>query len=306
MASVTLSESGKLTRNLLISGIIENTITVNEMFELLPFDGISGNALQYIRETVMGDVQVGGVDTTITANAAATFTSVTASLTTILGDAEVNSLIQATRSNEQDQTATQLASKAKSVGRKYQDMLINGTGSSNEFTGLLVLCSAGQTISAGLNGASLTFELMDQLVDLVTDKDGQVDWICLHRALKRKYFSMLRALGGTTPSDVYTMPSGKTVPAYRGTAMVANDWIPTTQTQGTSSVCTTMLAGNFDDGSRSVGIAGLTAERAAGIEVVPVGISQTKDNDIWRIRFHCGLAQFSDKGVAMVTGLLLS
>lgn len=306
MASVTLAESAKLTRNLLIAGVIEDTITVNEMFELLPFDGISGNALQYTRETVLGDVQVGTVDTSITANAAATFTTVTSSLTTILGDAEVNSLIQATRSNETDQTATQVASKAKSVGRKYQDMLINGTGASNQFEGLLGLCSAGQTIDAGTNGASLTFELMDQVIDLVTDKDGQVDWIALHRGLKRKYFSLLRALGGTNPQDVYTLPSGKQIPAYRGTPLIANDWIPVTQTHGTSSVCTTMLAGNFDDGSRSCGIAGLTAENSAGIEVVHVGIHQSKDNDIWRVRFHCGLAQFSDKGLAMVEGLLLS
>ncbi len=306
MASVTLAESAKLTRNLLIAGVIEDTITVSEMFELLPFDGISGNALQYTRETVLGDVQVGTVDTSITANAAATFTTVTSTLTTILGDAEVNSLIQATRSNEVDQTATQIASKAKSVGRKYQDMLINGTGSSNQFTGLLTLCSAGQTIEAGANGASLTFEFMDQLIDLVTDKDGQVDWLALHRALKRKYFSLLRGLGGTNPADAYTLPNGKQVPAYRGTPLIANDWIPTTQTQGSSSVCTTMLAGNFDDGSRSCGIAGLTSENSAGIEVVDVGIHQTKDNHIWRVRFHCGLAQFSDKGLAIGKGLLLT
>jgi hypothetical protein len=306
MASVTLAESAKLTRNLLIAGVIEDVITVNEMFQLMPFDGISGNALQYTRETVLGDVQVGTVDTTITANAAATFTTVTSSLTTILGDAEVNSLIQATRSNETDQTATQIASKAKSVGRKYQDMLINGTGASNQFTGLLTLCSSGQTIDAATNGTSLTFEFMDQVIDLVTDKDGQVDWLALHRALKRKYFSLLRALGGTTPSDVFTLPSGKEVPAYRGTPLIANDWIPITQTHGTSTACTTLLAGNFDDGSRSCGIAGLTAENAAGIEVVHVGIHQSKDNDIWRVRFHCGLAQFSDKGLAIVTGLLLT
>ena len=307
MASVTLAQSPKLTQNLLIAGVIEDTITVNEMFELLPFDAISGNALQYTRETVLGDVQLGTVDTSITANAAATFTTVTAALTTILGDAEVNSLIQATRSNEVDQTATQIASKAKSVGRKYQDMLINGTGSSNEFTGLLTLCSGGQTIDAGTNGASLTFELMDQVLDYVTDKDGQVDWLAMHRALKRKFFSISRSVpGGNTANDIYNLPSGKQIPAYRGTPIIANDWIPVTQTHGTSSVCTTMLAGNFDDGSRSTGIAGLTAENAAGIEVKHVGISQSKDNDIWRIRFHCGLAQFSDKGLAMVTGLLLT
>lgn len=307
MASVTLAESAKLAQNQLVAGIIENTITVNQMFEVLPFDGITGNALAYNRENVLGDVQVGTVDTAITAKAAATFTQVTSSLTTIVGDAEVNSLIQATRSSDgTDQTATQIASKAKSTGRKYQDMLINGTGSSNQFTGLLTLCSSGQTITAGANGASLTIELMDELLDSITDKDGVVDWMAAHSGLIRKYRSLLRAFGGTTPQDVYTLPSGDEVIAYRGTPIFRNDWIPTTQTQGTSSVCTTLLAGNWDDGSRTQGIAGLTAEKNAGIELVHVGIAEAADNDIWRIRFHCGLAVFSDKGLAMVKGLLLT
>lgn len=304
MASVTLAESAKLAQNQLVAGVIENTITVNQMFEVLPFDGITGNALAYNRENVLGDVQVGTVDTTITAKAAATFTQVTSSLTTIIGDAEVNSLIQATRSNDgNDQTAVQIASKAKSVGRKYQNMLINGTGSGDEFTGLLALVSAGQTITAGANGAPLTLELMDQLLDSILDKDGMVDWIAMHAVLRRKYSALLRAQGGTTPQDVWTLPSGDEIMAYRGTPIFRNDWIPIDQTQGTSTAATTMLAGNLDDGSRTQGIAGLTTENNAGIDIVHVGIAEAKDNDIWRVRFHCGLAVFSDKGLAVVKGL---
>lgn len=307
MASVTLAESAKLAQNQLVAGVIENTITVNQMFEVIPFDGITGNALAYNRENALGDVQMGTVDTDITAKAAATFTQVTSSLTTIIGDAEVNSLVKATRSSDgNDQVAVQIGSKAKSVGRQYQNLFINGTGSSNEFSGLLTLCAAGQTLTAGANGASLTLEMMDELLDKVLDKDGQVDWITMHSGLRRKYHSLLRAGGGNNAEDFYTLPSGKQVIAYRGTPIFRNDWIPTTQTQGSSSVCTTMLAGNWDDGSRTVGIAGLTAEQDAGISVTPGGIMEGKDNEFWRVRFHCGLAVFSEKGLAMTKGLLLT
>ena len=106
MASVTLVESAKLAQDRLISGVIENVITVNSMFELLPFEGISGNSLSYNRENVLGNVDVEGVGDTIGSNAAATFTKVNADLTTIIGDAPVNGLIQATRSSDgNDQTA---------------------------------------------------------------------------------------------------------------------------------------------------------------------------------------------------------
>lgn len=304
MPSVTLAESAKLAQDELVAGVIENIITVNPFFDVLPFDGIDGNALAYNRENVLGDVQVLGVGGTITAKAAATFTQVTSTLTTIIGDAEVNGLIQATRSGDgNDQQAVQIASKAKSVGRKYQDMLVNGTGSSNEFNGMLNLTATGQKAATGANGKALDFEVMDELLDLVTDKDGEVDYFMMHARTLRSYMALLRGLGGASINEVVALPSGREVPGYRGVPIFRNDWIPTNQTKGTGSNQTTIFAGTLDDGSRMHGIAGLTAEQAAGIQVVPVGESETKDESITRIKWYSGLALFSEKGLASADGI---
>lgn len=304
MASVTLTESAKLAQNELVAGVIENVITVNKMFEVIPFDGIDGNALAYNRENVLGDVDVEGVGDTIGAKAAATFTQVTSSLTTIIGDAEVNGLIQATRSGDgNDQTAVQIASKAKSAGRLWQDHFINGTGSSNQFNGLINLCVAGQTAATGTNGGALSFAFLDEMLDLVVDKDGQVDYITMHARTLRSYLALLRALGGASIGDVVQLPSGAEVPAYRGVPIFRNDYIPINQTKGSGSAQTTIFAGTFDDGSRQHGIAGLTAEEMAGIQVVPVGEAETKDEFIWRVKWYCGLALFSEKGLACADGI---
>jgi len=304
MASVTLSESAKLAQDELVAGVIENIITVNPFFDVLPFDGIDGNALAYNRENVLGDVQVLGVGGTITAKAAATFTQVTSTLTTIIGDAEVNGLIQATRSGDgNDQQAVQIASKAKSVGRKYQDMLVNGTGSSNEFDGMLNLVASGQKAVTGTNGKALDFEVLDELIDLVTDKDGEVDYFMLNGRTLRSYMALLRGLGGASINEVVTLPSGREVPGYRGVPIFRNDWVPINQTKGLGSAQTTIFAGTLDDGSRMHGIAGLTAEQAAGIQVVPVGESETKDESITRIKWYSGLALFSEKGLAAADGI---
>lgn len=304
MASVTLVESAKLAQDELIAGVIENVITVNRMFEVLPFDGINGNALSYNRENVLGDVQNTGVGDTITAKAAATFTNIQAALTTIIGDAEVNGLIQATRSDDgNDQTATQIASKAKSAGRQYQNQLINGTGSGNQFNGLINLCVAGQTVDTGINGSALTFEILDELIDLVVDKDGQVDYISMNARTIRSYMSLLRSLGGASIGDVVELPSGAEVPAYRSVPIFRNDYIPINQTKGIGTSTSTIFAGTLDDGSRQHGIAGLTAERMAGINVVDVGESETKDERIWRVKWYAGLALFSEKGLACADGI---
>lgn len=304
MASVTLTESAKLAQNELVAGLIENVITVNRFYEVLPFDGIEGNALAYNRENVLGDVDVEGVGDSIGSVAAATFTQVTSSLTTIIGDAEVNGLIAATRSGDgNDQTAIQIASKAKSAGRKYQDMLINGTGSSDQFTGLISLTDSAQKVATGNNGGALSFAFLDELIDLVVDKDGQVDYITLNARPLRSYMALLRALGGANISEVVQLPSGAQVPGYRGIPMFRNDWIPIDQTKGSGSAQTTVFAGTLDDGSRSHGIAGLTAANAAGLSVVDVGEMESYDNHKYRVKWYCGLAMFSKKGLAAAEGI---
>jgi hypothetical protein len=320
MASVTLAESAKLAQNELVAGVIESIITVNQMFQVLPFDGINGNALAYNRENAQGGVVVSGVGSDLTADlgtgaqgvgggagyakSAATFTQVTSSLTTIIGDAEVNGLIQATRSGDgNDQTAVQIASKAKHAGRKYQDMLINGDGTGNTFAGLLTLCAAGQKVNTGTDGQNLTFRVLDDLIALVVDKDGVVDYFAMNVRTINSYMELLRGLGGASVNEVVTLPSGQEVPAYRGVPIFRNDYIPVNQTKGASSNCTTIFAGTLDDGSRSYGIAGLTAAEMAGINVVDVGESETKDEHIWRVKWYAGLALFSEKGLALADGI---
>lgn len=316
MASVTLLESAKLDLDDLVIGVIEEVITVNRFYEILPFDGIEGNALAYNRENVLGavaNVGVGNTDGVIgplvsggtnstartAAKDAATFTQVSATLTTIMGDAEVNGLIQATRSNMNNQTAVQIASKAKSAGRKYQDNLINGDGTNFTFPGMIALCASSQQVaSTNANGDALSFVTMDNVMDLVVDKDGQVDYLTMHSRTIRSYKALLRALGGANISEVVQLPSGAMVPSYSATPIFRNDYIPINQTQSGGTALTQFFAGTVDDGSRSHGIAGLTAQDALGIQVVDVGESESKDERIWRVKWYCGLALFSEKGLA--------
>lgn len=305
MPSVTLAESAKLSQDLLVAGVIENVVTVNPIFQIMPFDQIEGNALAYNRENALGDVQTLGVGDTITAKAAATFTPVTALLKTLIGDAEVDHFIQTTRSNINDQKAVQIASKAKSLGRKYQDLFINGNDGvdANAFDGLLQVVSASQKTTPSANGDTLSFNIMDELLDKVKAKDGDVDFLMMNSRTLRSYFALLRALGGASIGETITLPNGRQQPGYRGTPIFRNDYIPINQTQGTSTNATTIFAGCWDDGSRKVGITGLTPMVNSGIFVSEVGEAETKNELITRVRFYCGLAVFSNLALAAAPGI---
>ena len=304
MASVTLPESAKLSEDMLVAGVIENIITVNPFYEVLPFAGIEGNSLAYNRENALGAAQWTTVGTAIAAGKApATFTQVTTSLTTLVGDAEVNGLIQATRSDINNQKAVQVASKAKELGRQYASKMIVGVGANNELDGLINLVPAGQKVASAANGSVLTLEKMDECMDKVVDKDGEVDYIMMNSRTIRSYMALLRALGGASINETVTLPSGRQLPAYRGVPIYRNDYIPVNVTQGNIATATVVLMGTLDDGSMMHGISGLTASGSAGIQIEEAGISETKDETITRVKWYNGLALFSNLGIASMTGI---
>ena len=309
MSSITLAESAYLSQDMLLKGVIESTITVDRFYEVLGFMPIQGNALAYNREATLGDIQGLAVGGTITAKNAATVTQASTSLVTLIGDAEVNNLIASTRSNINDQTGYQISSKVKTLSRTFQNYLINGVSSTTQFDGLLSLVDAGKTIAAdATDGDVLSFAVLDELLDNVTDKDGQVDYLIMHSRTLRAYMSLLRALGGASINEVVTLPSGVQVPAYRGVPIFRNDWVPVNQTQGASSAATSIIAGTLDDGSNTVGISGLSGAGAAGNDagmmIEDVGIHQSRDEHIYRIKWYTALALFNLNGLAVATGIV--
>jgi hypothetical protein len=181
--------------------------------------------------------------------------------------------------------------------------LINGTGAGNEFPGLIQLCANDQQVDTGVNGAALSFAHLDELMSLVTDKDGDVDFFTMNVRTINSYLALLRTQGGAGIGETITLPGGMAAMAYRGVPILRNDYIPITQTKGNATATTTIFAGTFDDGSRTMGLSGLTAEQASGIQVIDAGEAEDSDDQIYKVKWYCGLALFSERGLAMAPGI---
>jgi hypothetical protein len=302
MASLTLVEAAKLQQNPLIAGVVESIVTTNQMYQVLPFQEILGNALGYNRELALGDadfVGVGGADNAITSKTPSTVTPATAKIVPLIGDAEVDHFEANSMSTQNDQEAIQIAGKAKSIGRKYQDTMINGDAAVNtkSFDGLAKLVPAGQKL--GVAGAAFSLEVLDGLIDMVKSKDGQVDYFMMNSRHVRNYLKVLRALGGASINEVIQLPGGGTIMGYRGIPIFKNDWIPVTGGAEPGLNRSDIYAGNFDDGSKKIGMAGLTSAQNSGIFVTRVGEKEDSNDIITRVRFYCGFALFSELGIAM-------
>lgn len=308
MATQTLAEAKKLINDQIVAGVAKDIIDINPIFDLLPFNGYKGQAILVNRENALGDAQVLAVGGTITAKAAATFTQVPFTSTKIIGDAEMDGLVKAqSGSAGVDQVAVEISSKAKSVARIFQQGIATGTGASPQVNSLHSLCDSGQFTAASA-GQAISFALLDELMDLVKSKDGQVDWLMMPSRTIRAYKVLLRALGGTPADWVVTLPGGRKIISYEGVPIFKNEFLSVVETANgaalTGGALTSVYAGVFDDGTEKVGIAAIHPDSVmAGIDVESIGKAEAKDEEIWRVKWYTNFVNFNRRGLARLPSI---
>lgn len=295
--AMTKVEAAKLTNDLLLWGVIETIVKESQVLALLPFMEVTGTAVTYNREAAMPAASFYDVGDTWT-EGTSTLTQVQATLKIIGGDADVDNFLQATYADPNDIEAEVIRNRAKAVAQKWSDTFFNGDTSvdAKSFDGLTkVLNGTGQEFAAGTNGAQLTLDMMDQLIDLILP--GKPDAIFCSRRSRRKLSNLRRASGNLLETGVDAF--GRRALYYDGIPLLTDDFVSDTQVQGTSgAVCSSIYAVKFGQGD---GVMGL---EHGGIQVDPIGELETKDATRWRIKWYAGVAVFSMLGVARVKGIL--
>jgi len=310
MATQTLAEAQKLISNEIVAGVAEDIFTTNPIWNVMPWTGYEGQAILVNRENALGDAQHLAVGGTITAKAPATFTQVPFTSVTTIGDAELNGLVAAqSRSAGVDQMAVEISSKAKSVGRLLQTGIATGTGVSPQLHSLHTLTDASQYTAASA-GQALSFELLDQLLNLVKAKDGEVDWLMMPARTLRAYRTLVRALGGVTETIAFDMGNGRSrnVDVYNGIPIFQNDYLSVAETANgaalTGGALTSVYAGVWDDGSQRVGVSMIYPDGTPmGIAVEQIGAAETKDEQIVRVKSYSNFASFNRRGIARLTSI---
>lgn len=293
-------EAEKLSNNDLVRGVIEEIIDRDGLFNLLPFVRTNGKAYVYERENALSEGDFLDPNDTVL-EGAATFTEVVTKLTILAGDVDVDKFLNETMGDTNDQLSTQIALKAKALGRKAQRTIVIGDKSTSpkEFDGVLKLTPAGQTIYAGTNGGALTLAMLDQLVDMIPNG---ADAIIMRPGTIRAYKDLLRTTAGGTDGAMIQLENfGAPVLAHNGIPILASDWLPGNETRGTAAgiVCS-VLAVRLNELD---GLHGLFGGESAGIRVEQIGTVQNKDAWRVRVKWYLGLALKSSKSVARLGGI---
>lgn len=295
-----LSDAANLTQNMLVRGVIETLVTESAVLRYLPFMGVAGSGVSYNRELVLPGADWHAVNGPWT-ESAPEFDQVQTALKILGGDADVDAFLQQTYSNLNDLRAIVIQQKAKATAYAFNRTFFAGdsTLDPTQFDGLDVLAGppaasfAGlsgtvRAFSNGANGAVLTLDAMDQLVDAI--KPGKPDALFMSKRSRRKLSSLRRGSGNLLETGVDAF--GQRAMFYDGIPLEVDENISDTQGQGTSgSVCSSIYAVKF---GFQTGLCGL---QNGTITVVDIGNLETKDAMRARIKWYVGL--MLGRGIAL-------
>jgi hypothetical protein len=293
--AVTKTEAAKLTQDLMVRGVIDTIVKDTQLFRLLPFMDVVGTGITYNREATNAAATFYDPGDTWT-EGTPTFTQVTAALKIMGGDADIDRFLQQTYADPNDLEVEIIKKRAKSVAHLYADSFFNGDTSVNAkaFDGLTkVLTGTGQEFSLGTNGGNLSLDSVDQLIDLIPG--ARPDALLMSKRTRRKLSSLRRNSGIMLETSVDQF--GQHVLSYDGIPVLVDDNVLDTQTQGSSSQCSSIYAVRF-------GMEGVMGLQNGEIGVTEVGDLETKDAGRYRIKWYASAAVFSMLGVARMKGIL--
>jgi len=329
--AVTLAQAATISQNDLQAGVLERFLIESPVLDRLPLIPIDGNAYAYNAESTLPGIEFRAVNAAYSESTGA-FVQATEGLVIMGGDADVDTFIQATRSNLNDQLEAQIRLKVKAASYKFQDALFNGDVAvdANSFDGLKKRLTGAQVFAVGTNGAPIVGNggtdvqaAMDSLDNLLAlaKISGDNGAIYANDLIRARLTSAFRRANLVADSDiVLTDNVTKRITAYRGTPILdpgvkldGSRILPQTETQGTAAGTTSSVyAVRFGEDESDQAVTGLVNtnhEGASSIEegifaVKRLGEQQAKPAHRIRIEGFIGLGMFGPTAAARSTGWL--
>ena len=311
--AVTLAEAAKLSTDTLQRGVLEVFVQESPVLDRIPLLEIQGNSYKYNEEATLPGVAFRSVNEAYT-ESTGTFNQKSEGLVILGGDADVDKFIVRTRGNINDQRAAQTRMKVKAASYKFQDTFFNGDVAVDpkSFDGLKKRLTGAQVLDAATNGLGPVagghdfFDVLDSAIARVPGINGSNGAIYANAAAIARIKSSARRLGGV--EMIREAMTQKMVATYNGIPLLdpgmtaaGADILPQTETQGTSSVASSIYVVKYGQDEGDQAVTGLTN---GGVMVEDLGQLQEKPAFRTRIEFYCGMAVFGGKAAARIRGVL--
>lgn len=296
---LSITEWAKLNPDPLQAGVVEVFARENPVLAAMPFQNIAGNSYRYnLEQTLPGvafrDFNEGYVEST------GVILPQTEALRILGGDSDYDVAQIAMQTGDNQTRAVHDAMKAKALSLAWLDTFFHGDNSVNakEFDGLNRRLTGNQVVAAGTNGAQLTLDMVDSLVDAVS---GEPTLLLMNKALRRKLTTLAR---GTSNLQWQVDDFGRQIAVYGGVSIGivddgadGNPVLGFNESQGSSNVTSSIYAVRFG------------ADSFHGIQTAPVsardlGEIEAKPALRTRIEWYSGVVVRHPRSAARLSGVL--
>jgi len=167
--AMTLIEQAKTEQNTLLRGVIKKFAASAAILELMPFQTIEGNSLEYNTEERLPGIAFRGINEAFDESVGVINPAVE-TLKTMGGDADSDLFFKRTQKN-QDRRAITTKMKVRAAALYFQKIFIDGnkTTTPKEIDGMNQRLAGDQKVSAGTNGAALSSNFVHQVIHAVED-----------------------------------------------------------------------------------------------------------------------------------------
>lgn len=297
--ALTLVEAAKLNPGDVIkNAIIELYAGSSDILMNLPFEGISGNAMKYNRESALPGVGFRGVNEAYTASTGI-LNPMTESLVIAGGDLDVDKFIVQTMGA--NQRAVHEAMKVRALSLSWTQKFIKGDTSSDprEFDGLQARIVGDQLIKAGTSasGDALSLAILDQAIDQTLNPTHLI----MNKAMRRRLTQAARntSVGGyiTYDKDAF----GRTVTKYNDLPILIVD-LDNTQTAilGFTEACESGNAVGTSIYVVSMGDGMVMGLQNGGMDVRDLGELQTSPLYRTRVEWYNGFGVFNGRAATRI------
>ena len=294
--ALTLLEAAKLeSGDVVRQAIIEKYAGSSELLQILPFLGITGNALKYNREASLPGIGFRGVNEGYTASTGV-LNPLTEALVIAGGDLDVDKFIVDTMGA--NQRSVHELMKVRALSLAWTKKFIKGDSESDprEFDGLQKRVTGGQLIAAGstANGTALSLGKLDEAIDQTLNPTHML----MSKAMARKFAAAARNTSVSGNINWTVGQLGQRVMQYNDIPIVTVDLdhegaaiLPFTEaaTSGTATASSIYIMSAGDDG--------LTGIQNGGIDVRDLGELETAPMFRTRVEWYNGIAIFNGRAV---------
>ncbi|OBX18566.1 hypothetical protein A9995_11405 [Erythrobacter sp. QSSC1-22B] len=298
---LTQTEWAKLNPDPLQSGVVEIFASTNPIMQAMPFQNIAGAAYVYNREQTLPGIAFRGINESYTASTGV-INQLSDPLKIVGGDLDVDTALVAWGVGPNDTRAIHDGMKVKALALSHLKTVFDGDSTANpkEFDGLNARLTGGQVINAGTNGAVLTLNMLDDLVDSVA---GEPSLLLMNKKTRQVIRQLARSVNALTIAKddlgreidlYYGVPFGIVEDDNEGNAILGFD-----EAQGTANNTASIYAVKFGPGA-------MFGAQTAPISVRDLGELDSKPAYRTRVEHYSTIVLEHPKCAARLKGVKLA